>query len=271
MGAPGAYYQDIAELSAALDAGAPCPAVLVLPCVRAVDADVVASAHLVTKRALAALQAFVANEALASCSLLIVTRGAVAAAPHDRLTGLPHATLWGLVRAAKLELPLADIQVLDLQHEPTASGPELFEAALASREPQLAVRDGELRAPRLARKRAQLAPEAAPWSQRLAAEGTVLITGGTGAIGALLAKHLVAQHGVRHLVLCSRSGGGEALCAELQASGASVSVAACDISERAQVAQLLAAIDPAHPLTAVFHSAVALADGIWTGPGTCTS
>jgi NADPH:quinone reductase-like Zn-dependent oxidoreductase len=73
-------------------------------------------------------------------------------------------------------------------------------------------------------------------------EGTVLLTGGTGALGALAARHLVARHGARHLVLCSRSGGGEALKEELEAQGACVTVARCDVSDRDAVRAMLAAI-----------------------------
>lgn len=87
----------------------------------------------------------------------------------------------------------------------------------------------------------------------------MLITGGTGGLGALLARHLVAQHGVRHLLLVSRSGlqapGARDLEAELSALGASVSVVACDVSDRAQVAALLDAVPDEHPLTGVIHAA----------------
>ncbi|MFF4582177.1 type I polyketide synthase [Streptomyces sp. NPDC001373] len=95
--------------------------------------------------------------------------------------------------------------------------------------------------------------------------GTVLITGGTGGVGSLVARHLVAEHGVRSLVLASRRGpaadGVPALVAELEAAGAAVRVAACDIADRAAVAGLLADMPPRHPLTAVVHAAGILADG----------
>ncbi|XVS68214.1 type I polyketide synthase [Actinosynnema sp. CA-299493] len=95
--------------------------------------------------------------------------------------------------------------------------------------------------------------------------GTVLITGGTGALGGLVARHLVTRHDVRHLLLVSRSGGGapgaDALAAELRELGAQVRVAACDVADRAALAALLSEVPPAHPLTAVVHAAGALADG----------
>ncbi|WTW92288.1 SDR family NAD(P)-dependent oxidoreductase [Streptomycetaceae bacterium NBC_01309] len=99
--------------------------------------------------------------------------------------------------------------------------------------------------------------------------GTVLVTGGTGTLGGLLARHLVGEHGVRHLVLTSRQGeaapGAAELVAELVRLGAvSVRVAACDAADRGQLAGLLASIAAEHPLTGVVHAAGVLADGVVT-------
>ncbi|MFD8981332.1 type I polyketide synthase [Streptomyces sp. NPDC059564] len=95
--------------------------------------------------------------------------------------------------------------------------------------------------------------------------GTVLITGGTGGVGSLVARHLVAQHGVRSLMLASRRGaaaeGVPELVADLEAAGAAVRVVACDVADRASVADLLADMPRRHPLTAVVHAAGVLADG----------
>ncbi|WP_307840349.1 type I polyketide synthase [Streptomyces sp. G44] len=95
--------------------------------------------------------------------------------------------------------------------------------------------------------------------------GTVLVTGGTGGVGALVARHLVAAHGVRSLVLASRRGpaaeGVAELVADLEGAGAAVRVVACDVADRAAVADLLADMPPAYPLTAVVHAAGVLADG----------
>ncbi|MCQ9134712.1 type I polyketide synthase, partial [Streptomyces hilarionis] len=98
------------------------------------------------------------------------------------------------------------------------------------------------------------------------AHGTVLITGGTGMLGALLAHHLVTRHGVRRLLLTSRRGpdapGAAELADRLTEAGAHVTVAACDIADRGQLAALLADIPAEAPLTAVLHTAAALDDGL---------
>ncbi|WP_020673761.1 type I polyketide synthase [Amycolatopsis nigrescens] len=97
-------------------------------------------------------------------------------------------------------------------------------------------------------------------------EGTVLITGGTGTLGGLLARHLVTGHGGRHLLLTSRRGEaapeGKRLRAELTALGASVTIAACDTADREALRTLLAGVPEEHPLTAVLHTAGVLDDGV---------
>jgi acyl transferase domain-containing protein/NADPH:quinone reductase-like Zn-dependent oxidoreductase len=95
-------------------------------------------------------------------------------------------------------------------------------------------------------------------------EGTVLITGGTGGLGALFARHLVRRHGVRHLLLASRRGpaaaGSGELAAELEAAGCQVRIAACDVADRGQLTALTDSLD--HPLTAIVHAAGVLRDGL---------
>ncbi|AQS67524.1 type I polyketide synthase [Streptomyces pactum] len=96
--------------------------------------------------------------------------------------------------------------------------------------------------------------------------GTVLITGGTGTLGTLLARHLVTRHGITSLLLTSRRGpdapGAAELAEELTRAGARVTFAACDIADRDQVSALLAGIPADQPLTAVLHTAGALDDGL---------
>ncbi|MFI7709406.1 polyketide synthase dehydratase domain-containing protein, partial [Nonomuraea sp. NPDC049480] len=135
---------------------------------------------------LALIQDWLAEERVDS-RLVIVTRGAVAAGPGD-VPDPAQAAIWGLVRAAQSEQP-DRLVLLDLD-EDVPQG--LIEQALVSGEPQVAVRDGEVRAPRLA--------PAADLSDRgpvFGPEGAVLVTGGTGGLGALVARHLVAAHEVR--------------------------------------------------------------------------
>ncbi|WP_017627845.1 SDR family NAD(P)-dependent oxidoreductase, partial [Nocardiopsis chromatogenes] len=91
--------------------------------------------------------------------------------------------------------------------------------------------------------------------------GTVLITGGTGTLGAHLARHLITGHGVRDLLLTSRRGHAPELEAELTALGARVTIAACDAADRDRLAELLEGVDR---LTGVVHAAGVLDDAMVT-------
>jgi polyketide synthase 12 len=100
------------------------------------------------------------------------------------------------------------------------------------------------------------------------AAGTVLITGGTGMAGSALARHVVANHGVRQLMLVSRRGdeapGAAELVAELAAHGAHVQVVACDVGDRQALAKALGQIPVQHPLSAVMHASGVLDDAVVT-------
>ncbi|WP_432014296.1 SDR family NAD(P)-dependent oxidoreductase, partial [Streptomyces cucumeris] len=279
-GAPGAQaerYADLSALTGSVAAGGSLPDLVFVPFASSLDAGapgelsadrVRAAAH----RALRLAQAWQSEERLARSRLVFVTRGAVAVRSGERVPDPACAAVWGLVRAAQSENPGRFVLLdLDDQEASFVALPQL----LAGEEPQLAVRAGRAFAPRLARVRAERAAdgtgpdatdEGTSASPVWTPEGTVLITGATGVLGSLVARHLVAEHGVRHLLLTSRSGraaaGAAELADELTALGASVRLAACDAADRSALAELLATVPTEHPLTGVVHAAGALDDGV---------
>lgn len=99
-------------------------------------------------------------------------------------------------------------------------------------------------------------------------EGTVLITGGTGMLGAMFAEHLVTRYGIEHLLLVSRSGPDAPGAGELQQRlarlGAQVAISACDTSNPAALAAALDTVAANHPLTAIVHAAGVLDDAVVT-------
>ncbi|MFF4648144.1 SDR family NAD(P)-dependent oxidoreductase, partial [Streptomyces sp. NPDC001389] len=197
--------------------------------------------------------------------LVLVTRNAVRAGGADAAGPDPaQAAVWGLVRSVQSEHP--DRFVLVDVEAGVPEGPALdagLAAALATGEPQCAVREGSVLVPRLARTGAAAATADAS-ALGLDPAGTVLVTGATGALGRLVARHLVSAHGARRLLLTSRRGpdaeGAADLAAELGALGAEVTLAACDAADRNALAALLDGIPAAHPLTAVVHAAGVLDD-----------
>ncbi|MFC8453371.1 type I polyketide synthase [Kitasatospora sp. NPDC057223] len=193
--------------------------------------------------------------------LWCVTTGAVAVGAPDEVTSPLQTAVWGLGTGLSLEAPRTWGGLLDLPHDtdPGADGPELRRLCDAltgiDGEDQLAIRPGGMFGRRMVRAAdPQEAQDA--WRPR----GTVLITGGTGGLGAHVARMLAAR-GAAHLVLTSRRGpaadGAVELAADLRARGTDVTLAACDIADREALGILLAtlATDTGRPLSAVVHAA----------------
>ncbi|MFD8708749.1 SDR family NAD(P)-dependent oxidoreductase, partial [Kitasatospora sp. NPDC059648] len=249
-------YPDVRSLRAALgaDGQAAAPQLVLVPALD--DPGVTAGrAHRITADVLTALQQLLADETF-TARIAVVTRGAVPVG-DEQPADLGGAAVWGLVRTAQSENP-GRIVLVDLDDAPASAA--ALPAAVELDEPQLALRDGEVAVPRLTR--AAAAERTGP---AFDTDGTVLVTGGTGALGSMLARHLVAEHGVRHLLLTGRRGpdapGAAELSAELTESGATVRIARCDAADPQALAELLDAVPAAHPLRAVVHCAGVLDDG----------
>ncbi|MEV5273237.1 type I polyketide synthase [Streptomyces werraensis] len=246
---------------AALAAGGGVPAVAVMEAVGGAGDDAVLA---LASGVLAMVQTWLSVPGAEESRLVVATRGAVPAGDDGAVTDPAGAAVWGLVRAAQSENP---DRVVLLDTDPDAEGgvepvlDSVLAAVLASGEPQVAVRGGVLSVPRLVRATAQ-GVDADPVFRE---QGTVLVSGG-GSLGALAARHLVSRHGVRHLVLASRRGpdaeGVRELAAELSGQGATVSVVACDVSDRAQTEALLGRIPGEHPLRGVVHTAGVFDPGV---------
>ncbi|MGW0595397.1 SDR family NAD(P)-dependent oxidoreductase [Streptosporangium sp. NPDC002607] len=220
------------------------------------SAGVLPAVHEVTNRVLAELRRWLGEERAGSARAVVVTRNAVASSEEETVD--PRAAaVWGLVRSAQSEQP-GRIVLADGDRDLSAETVR----RLAAGEPQLAVRGDRILVPRLVRATGGPVIGAAP----LNPEGTVLITGGTGGLGGLLARHVVTGHGARHLILTSRRGdqapGAAELRAELAGLGARVDIVAGDVADRAFLEEVLTAIPAEHPLTAVVHTAGVVDDGV---------
>ncbi|HEX9357123.1 MAG TPA: type I polyketide synthase, partial [Streptosporangiaceae bacterium] len=225
------------------------PATVVVPVAGELPGE---SVHEVTARVLGLVQQWLGQERFAGSRLVFLTSGALSGAD------LAGAAVWGLVRSAQSEHP-GRFALIDLDGDAPVPAP-----VLTSSEPQLSVRGGQVLAPRLARVRPPAVPQPDAGAGLSWGDGTVLITGGTGGLAAMVARHLAARHGVRDLLLVSRRGpaapGAGDLVAELAGLGAAAVVEACDVADRQAVAGLLARYRDR--VTAVIHAAGVLDDGV---------
>ncbi|MEU5779064.1 beta-ketoacyl synthase N-terminal-like domain-containing protein, partial [Streptomyces venezuelae] len=302
-------YPDLPALLASLDAGdagAQAPATVLVEAVAPASGTVDARGRAVAEEILALLREWLAEPRLTETRLVLVTHGAVpvpapvttptADAGDDRSAGsidVPASALWGLIRAAQAEHPdrfvlldttgttgTADTAGTAETADPADAGctdSAAVAAALATNEPQLAIRGGVTLAPRLTRATSTATATAdtdtgtdtgTGTGTTLAPNGTVLIAGGTGMMGALVAEHLINTWSVRHLLLVSRQGpdapGARELTDRLTGLGAAVRIVAADLTDARATADLVASVDPAHPLTGVIHAAGVLDDAVVT-------
>ncbi len=256
--------------------------------------DLPAASRVILEQALKLVRDWLSETRPEGSRLVLVTKRTVSTSSEEGIADLAAAPLWGLVRSAQSEHP-ARFVLLDLDEDPDEpTDLDALAATLDRSEPQIALRAGELLAPRLTRVKEAptqiVSPAGDEEPSGLAGEessglpgdpeqsvaaigltasgqpGSVLITGGSGLIGAALAKHLVGEHGVRSVMLAGRRGrqapGAKSLEAELSELGAQVKILACDVSDREQVEQLIAATPSEYPLSAVVHAAGVLDDGV---------
>ncbi|SER36130.1 Acyl transferase domain-containing protein [Lentzea xinjiangensis] len=225
--------------------------VLVLTCPPAAG-PVADEVERITADVLRAVRNWLAEDRFAGTSLVVATENAVDTG-GDVVAGLAHAPVWGLVRSAQTEHPDRTIVLLDLDGVTPLD--DVVQEVVAAGAPQLAVRGGDLLAPKLIRA-------SAPRQEPLDLDGTVLITGGLGTLGTRVAAHLVRQHGIRHLLLVGRRMPDDAtlIVDELAELGAEVRVATCDVADREAVAALLDTVQP--PLSGVVHTAGVIDDGM---------
>ncbi|UUU25873.1 type I polyketide synthase [Streptomyces sp. DSM 40750] len=250
-------YTDPAALSGTVAAGTRMPGMVVLP-VASDGLAVVDEVHTRVGEVLETVQSWVADDRFAGTPLVVLTQGAVDTG--DGVKDLAAAAAWGLVRSAQSEHP-GRVVLVDTDDVERVVG--LLAGVVATREERVVVRSGEVRVQRLARS---LPAGGAPESE-VFGSGAVLVTEGTGALGGLVARHLVARHGVKKLVLLSRRGaetdGAAELRAELEVAGAEVVVTAGNAADREALAAVLAGLPEEFALSAVVHADEVLDDGLF--------
>ncbi|MFE9664846.1 SDR family NAD(P)-dependent oxidoreductase [Streptomyces sp. NPDC005955] len=229
-------HPELASLLTAVAEGAPVPQA-VLAVIDTPEGQTAEAVHDAAERTVALLRQWLAADGLDEAVLVVRTEGAVTIG--DEVPRAAQAAVWGVVRAAQSEHP-GRFLVVD------GDGVGEWGALLALDEPQLAVRDRKVLAPRLARVPGGPASRPEPVDP----DGTVLVTGG---LGALFVERLITHHGARHLVLAAAPEQVDTVSADLASLDAQVRVVPCDVTDRGQLAALVASLEL--PVTAVVHAA----------------
>ncbi|CAI7974065.1 SDR family NAD(P)-dependent oxidoreductase [Frankia sp. Hr75.2] len=208
-----------------------------------------AAARELTARVLDALQVWLDAQQEDIGRLVVLTR--------DARENPAVSAACALVRVAQSENPGRISLVAVDEQQPR----QVLRNMAASEEPETAIRSGAVYVPRLT-----LVEGSDRARGLLGGQGTVLVTGGTGALGRRIARHLVVEHGVSHMLLVSRHGPRAEIAPELESEltllGANVRIVACDAADRDALELILASIPADHPLTAVIHTAGVLDDGV---------
>ncbi|MGW9554641.1 SDR family NAD(P)-dependent oxidoreductase [Nocardiopsis sp. NPDC055551] len=211
-----------------------------------------------TKRCLHEIRDWLTGDHDPADRLVLVTRNAVATEDGEPIAHASASAVWGLVRSAQSEHP-DQVVIVDADG---STDIDTITSAVRTGESQVAVRNGTFLVPRVVKS----PPAADPIETGLGwrRDGTILITGGTGGLGALIARHLYHDHGLHNLLLISRRGPAAPSAAGLMDELPGVRIVATDVTDRAAVAELIGGLPAETPLTAVIHTAGSLDDATIT-------
>ena len=257
--------ENITELFSYIDSNG-APERLIILAIDQEQSELMTRLQINLNNALNQLQSILTRAELSNCELLWITKGAIATNLQAEDLELSYAPLWGMVRSARNEYPQRSIRLIDLDVDTDV---ELLNSAInTEQEPEIALRAGVMYAPRLQAVAQTKDIDKLPLSMPNIVDtaGTVLISGGTGELGSLVARHLVNNYGLKQLLLTSRKGmaaaGAKELKAELEEQGANVEIAACDVSDYASLKAVVETISASTPLVGVIHCAGALDDAV---------
>ncbi|MEV6612064.1 AMP-binding protein, partial [Kutzneria sp. NPDC051319] len=243
-------YPTIAELRASVEAGGTTPDVAVVCCdagLRSTGPLAGAVADAVV-RVRADVEQWLADTTMTGTKLVVLSGNAVAVTSSEGVPNLVHAPLWGVLRSLQ-SARAGRLVVVDTDGSAPSAG--ALPTAVSSDEPQIAVRGGITLIPRLARVSTSAEFDETP---AFDPHRTVLVTGAETPAGMAVARHLVAGHGLRRVLLLvapqARETVGE-LQAELTARGAEVAVAGCDVVDRQALSAVLD--QHRHTLGAIVH------------------